>query len=373
MNTVRILHTADLHIGAECSYLGAGAQARRYETLITFEKIISLCEENSIDLLLIAGDLLESNHIDPALEDGVFNALSKLGNTRAVIALGNHDPLTADSPFMLRTLPHNVFVLPKEDSCLTFDDIRCRVYGSSFDGVYNEGKARFSITPPSDDYFNLCVLHGETRSDLAGTYRPITPDFVKHSGMDYIAMGHVHTRSQVQYVGTTALAYCGCPEGQGFDESGEKGVYMGEVSKGNINLEFVPTAKRLHHRIDVDITDADDITEAIKTAITSIGTNYGAHYYRITLIGTRQSEAGIDKEELLARLSPTVAFLKIKDKTKAGIDLRALAGEKTLKGYFTAMMLKKIEAAEEKDKGKYISALEIGLRSFGEEVSFVED
>ncbi len=373
MNTVRILHTADLHIGAECSYLGAHAAERRYETLLTFEKIISLCEENTVDLLLIAGDLLESNHIDPALEDGVFNALSRLSHTRAVIALGNHDPLTADSPFALRTLPDNVFVLPKEDSFITFDDIRCRVYGSSFDGVYNEGKARFSLTAPNDDYLNLCVLHGETRSDLSGTYRPVTPEFVKHSGMDYIAMGHVHTRSQIQYVGTTALAYCGCPEGQGFDESGEKGVYMGEISKGNINLEFLPTAKRIHHRIDVDITNVSDITEAVRAAITATGTNYGAHYYRITLVGTRESEIGIDKDEILARLSPSVSFLKIKDKTRAGVDAVALASEKTLKGYFAAMMLEKIEAAEEKDKEKYKNALEIGLRAFGEEVSLSED
>lgn len=373
MNTVRILHTADLHIGAECSYLGVGAQTRRYEILLTFEKIISLCEENTIDLLLIAGDLLESNHIDTALEDGVFNALSRLSHTRAVIALGNHDPLTADSPFCLRTLPDNVFVLPKEDSVITFDDIRCRVYGASFDGVYNEGKARFSLTAPNDDYLNLCVLHGETRSDLSGAYRPITPEFVKHSGMDYIAMGHVHTRSQVQYVGTTALAYCGCPEGQGFDESGEKGVYMGEISKGNINLEFVPTAKRIHHRIDVDISDTSDITEAVKNAITDTGTNYGAHYYRITLTGTRDDEKSIDKDEILARISPLVSFLKIKDKTKAGVDLACLASEKTLKGYFAAMMLQKIEVAEEKEKDKYKSALEIGLRAFGGEVSFSED
>ena len=373
MNTVRILHTADLHIGAESSYLGTQAQTRMFETLLTFEKIISLCEENAVDLLLIAGDLLESNHIDQTLEDGVFAALEKLGNTKAVIALGNHDPLTADSPFMLRSLPSNVFVLPKEDSVITFDDIRCRVYGSSFDGVYNEGKASFSLTPPNDAYLNICLIHGETRSDLSGVYRPITPEFVKHSGMDYIAMGHIHTRSQIQYVGATALAYCGCPEGQGFDECGEKGVYMGEISKGNINLEFVPTAKRIHHRIDVDITGVSDITEAIRSAITATGTDYGADYYRITLTGTRQGEDGIGKDELLARISPSVSFLKIIDKTKAGIDLNALAGEKNLKGYFTALMLRKIEGAKENEKEKFRNALELGLRSFGEEVSFGED
>ena len=374
MNTLRILHTADLHIGAECSYLGARSNERKFEILLTFEKITDLCEERVVDLLLIAGDLFDSNHIDPSLISGVFNALNRLSHTRAVIALGNHDPLTADSPFVLNPLPQNVYLLDKEDSVITFDDLSCRVYGASFDGVYNEGKAHFDLTPPADDYLNLCLLHGETRSDLAGNYRPITPEFVKKSGMDYIALGHIHTRSQVQYVGTTAIAYCGCPEGQGFDESGEKGVYMGEISKGNINLEFVPTAKRQHYRIEVDVTDVTDIAEKIKNAITETGTNYGAHYYRITLTGKRRNERIIEKEELLARLSPLVAFIKIKDKTKAGIDPYALAREKSLKGYFAALMLEKIEKAEKEDeKEKYINALEIGLHAFSEEVGYSED
>ena len=372
MNTIRILHTADLHIGAECSYLGVNAQKRQCEVLLTFEKIISMCNENKVDLLLIAGDLLDSNHIDPSLEEGVFNALGNLTDTRAVIALGNHDPYTADSPFKNRTLPEKVVVLPTKDSVITFDDLHTRVYGASFDGVYNSGKNRFELTAPQDDYFNLCVIHGETRSDLNGNYRPITPEFVKNSGMDYIALGHIHAKSQVQYVGTTALAYCGCPEGQGFDESGEKGVYMGEVSKGNINLEFIPTAQRTHIRLDVDITDKEDIFDTILSILKETE-NYEKNYFRITLKGKRKSEAGIDINSLIARLSPLVSFVKIKDKTVLGTDLKELAGEKNLKGYFTSIMLSKIESANEKQKEKLKSALELGLKAFSEEVNFNED
>ncbi len=373
MNTIRILHTADLHIGAECSYLGTDAAKRQYEVLLTLEKIISMCRENRIDLLLIAGDLLDSNHIDSALEDGVFKAFENLGDTRAVIALGNHDPFTADSPFKTRTLPKNVFVLPCEDSLISFDDLRCRVYGASFDGVYNSGKNRFECSAPQDDYFNLCLLHGETRSDLNSNYRPITPEFVKNSGMDYIALGHIHQRSQLKYVGSVALAYCGCPEGQGFDESGEKGVYMGEVSKGNINLDFIPTQSRTHIRLDVNITDKEDIYETILSAIKETGEDYGKNYFRITLKGKRISESSVDVNSLVARISPLVSFVKIKDKTVFGADLLSLAGEKNLKGYFTSIMLSKIEAATEDEKEKYINALELGLKAFSEEVAFNED
>lgn len=373
MKSVRILHTADLHIGAQCSYLGADAPVRRAEIVKTFEKIVGLCRENSIDLLLIAGDLFDSNRIEPAFANTVICALEDLENTQTVIALGNHDPFTADSPFANRKIESNVHILDTNDSVITFEKLGCRVYGASFDGVYNQGSSRFSLTPPQDDYVNLMVIHGEARADISGSYRPITPEFVKHSGMDYIALGHVHTKSEVQYMGTTALAYCGCPEGQGFDESGEKGVYMGEISKGKADLTFVPTAQRTHYCIDVDITDCDDIEKKVKESMEKADKDFARQYFRITLKGKRKSDMLIDIPVLIASLSEAVAFIKIKNKTTEDIDYSLLAQENTLKGYFVSIMLDKINTAEESEKEKYVNALEIGLKSFNGEVSFDED
>lgn len=373
MKPIKILHTADLHIGAQCSYLGVNASVRRQEILSTFVKITQICNENNVDLLLIAGDLFDSNRIEAGLINGVFSAIEGLKKTKTVIALGNHDPLTADSPFLARKQNDNVYILSAQDSVITFNDLKCRVYGASFDGVYNQGSPRFSITPPEDDWFNLMVIHGEARADMGGNYRPITSEFVKYSGMDYIALGHVHTKSEIQYVGTTALAYCGCPEGQGFDESGEKGVYMGEVSKGKINLDFIPTAYRTHYCIDVDITDCDDIEKAIKEQINKVCENFSQHYYRITLKGKRKADSIINTAALISSLSSFVPFIKIKDKTAQDIDLNTLAQEKTLKGYFTSLMLDKINTVAESEKEKYIKALQIGINSFNGEVSFDED
>ena len=41
---MKILHTADLHIGAELSYLGAAAENRKYEVLEVFRKITEICK-----------------------------------------------------------------------------------------------------------------------------------------------------------------------------------------------------------------------------------------------------------------------------------------------------------------------------------------
>ena len=373
MNTVSILHTADLHIGAQCNYLGVDTLNRRYETLETFRKIINLCNENKVKLLLIAGDLFDSNHIEETFIDAVFDGFNSLKDTKVIIALGNHDPLTADSPFSYKEKGDNVYILSSSDDVITFDDLHCRVYGCSFDGVYSSGSPRFSLIPKKDDYINLMVIHGEARADFKGNYRPITPEFVKMSGMDYIALGHVHKRSEIQAIGTTYLAYCGCPEGQGFDESGEKGVYMGEISKGKADLEFVPTASRTHYCIDVDITDSNDICETVKDAIIKTNDNYSRHFFRVTLKGKRSLGTMIDTAEIAAKLSSLVSFIKIKDKTKSGVDLESLAEEKTLKGYFTALMLSKIDTAEEGEKEKLYNALDLGLSCFDGEVTYSEN
>ena len=58
---MRLLHTADLHIGAELSYLDNLAESRKYEVLEVFRNICSLCVKENVEFCLIAGDLFDSN------------------------------------------------------------------------------------------------------------------------------------------------------------------------------------------------------------------------------------------------------------------------------------------------------------------------
>ena len=80
---------------------------------------------------------------------------------------------------------------------------------------------------------------------MGSDYNSVTPGFIESSGMDYIALGHIHKHTEIRRLGKTFYAYPGCPEGMGFDELGEKGVYIGEISKGGNSLEFLPTARRM--------------------------------------------------------------------------------------------------------------------------------
>lgn len=375
MNSVKILHCADIHIGAAESFLKTNADSRRIETLLTFEKIIDLGVQNTVDAILIAGDLFDTNTLSDRFVDAVFSKISECG-IKTIFSAGNHDPLDAESPFLTRDLPQNLYVLGVKDECITFEDINLKVYGRSFGSAFLQGKQQFDIETDKD-YVNLMVQHGDLCSDLSSDYNAITPTFVKNSGMDYIALGHVHKRSPIGNIGTTYFAYCGCPEGQGFDELDEKGVYIGEISRGKCELSFVPVSKRQHIHAKIDIsghTDSAEISKIITDYLmANYGENYGDNLYKIELLGAVSPDAKISAQEITSRVSQSVYYVKIKDSTEYAIDLETLKEEKSLKGIFVKKMLEKENNAPEEEKATIRNALKLGLKAFLTEVKYNED
>lgn len=376
MNFVKILHCADIHLGAVGSFLGENAAQRRFETLLTFEKIIDTAKENNVDFLLISGDLFDSNDIDAEIIDRVFSAISYC-DINTVYCAGNHDPLNSLSPMRNRDLPKNLFVLGTCDECINFGDMGVRIYGRSFEDTSLLGQSRFSLTVPDDDIINIMVLHGELKSDLNSNYNAITPDFVKHSKMDYIALGHVHTKSGILKLGSTSFAYPGCPEGQGFDELDEKGVYIGNVYKNRVELDFLPVSKRKHieEHIDVSLCEnsADMATEVLNRLKSKYGENYAVNLYKIVLTGEVAESITVSVDEILSRLSTELFYVKLKNKTDIKIDTELLSKETSLKGFFVKNMLELINSADENDKQKYKDALKLGLTAFNTEVYYNED
>jgi len=377
MDSVKILHTADIHIGAAESFLGKSAQQRQFETLITFERIVDLAVKENVKVLALAGDIFDSNDIESRFFEAVFSKISANKDIKVIAVAGNHDPLNADSPYLKYDLPENLYILGTKDECITFDDLKLNVYGRSFENVYLEGEELFTLAPKDNGYINLMLQHGELKSDLNSEYNAITPKFVKNSGMDYIALGHVHKRTEIGRIDNTFFAYCGCPEGQGFDELGSKGVYIGEIGKGFCELIFTPVAKRNHIHEKIDVTNNFSSEEIVNRTLAVLNEKYGENYadnlYKIELIGEIPTDCEIITAEILSRLSEILYFVKVKDSTDFSIDLKELSNETTLKGIFVKKMLQKIESADDETKEKYKNALKLGLKSFNTEVKYNED
>lgn len=377
-NTVRILHTADLHLGCEFAFLSASERAKRKaELIICCENIFKICHANSIDFLLLSGDVFDSNNVDEQTVNAFVSCFKLAPNTQVIYAAGNHDPLTANSPFLRGNLPENLTILDTCDQVVHFENKGVNIYGKSFASTYMQGSESFSLPISDDGRINIMVLHGDLGSDMSSGYNAITKDFIKNSNMDYVALGHIHEFSGIQVVGKTRYAYSGTPEPHGFDETGNKGVICANIGKDTFEYRFVPTALRRHEEVAVDISDcADNLAAAQKVEEVlkeTFGEKYTDNLYKIILCGQVDETYKVNKDEILRRIKDTVYFAKIKDNTEIKINLALAAKENTFKGKFIKNMLLKIEQAKPQDKPTLEKALYLGLKAFGGEVKYNED
>ena len=60
MNSIRILHTADVHIGAPFEFLGGRGKDQRTAVREAFKRITGMASGEGFQVLLIAGDLFEA-------------------------------------------------------------------------------------------------------------------------------------------------------------------------------------------------------------------------------------------------------------------------------------------------------------------------
>lgn len=86
---------------------------------------------------------------------------------------------------------------------------------------------------------------------------------------DYVALGHIHRFQDLNRGGQPPVVYSGSIERIDFGEIGEqKGVVIGELSKGDTVFRHIPVETRPFVEIDVDVTGADEqVTERLLEAI----------------------------------------------------------------------------------------------------------
>ena len=375
MSTLKFLHTADVHVGAANGYLGHLANRRQKETVATFRRMAQHCQINAIPLMVIAGDLFDSNTIESSLVNEIMDIFYEYPSLKFVYTAGNHDPLSSDSPFLIKNLPENVLVLGKDYNSIVIEELGVKIHGISFKSVF-EGAFNGFNTEIDNTLLNVGVLHGELLNS-ASNYRFIDTDKIAESGLSYLALGHVHAASPVKKAGNTAFAYPGCPEGQGFDELGLKGAYEITIANGVVKSNFVPFCVRQHLHCLVDVSNCLTSEMVISAVLNHLKTNFGDDYsnniYKIELIGTLSKDFSLQLDSVLAGLSPLLFFVKIKNSTEKEFDFSLIAKELNLRGIFVRKMLSKIDAAKGEEKEALKRALNLGLNAFEGEVDYDEN
>ena len=89
---MKFVHCADVHIGMEFALNRLRSKQRKAEILQSFLRVIDYCRDEEVDILLIAGDLFDSEKVEAAVVEQIKEAFAGIPGTDIYIAPGNHDP-----------------------------------------------------------------------------------------------------------------------------------------------------------------------------------------------------------------------------------------------------------------------------------------
>lgn len=347
---IKFLHAADLHLGSPFATLPpAAAKQRRTELMETATEMIELCNSNGCQLLLLAGDICETAEAARALA-----RLLAACTAEVVLAPGNHDPYGSGGPYASVAWPENVSVFDDtEIARLRFEDLKCDVYGAAFlEETAPSLMEGFKVLDPK--VVNLMVLHGDPEQ-ASSPYNPIRMDQIAASGLDYLALGHIHNYSELRSAGNVRYAWPGVPAGRGFDETGAKGVILGQVSRGKpVEIEFVPLHARKYET--VTIPAGRDPAAAIRAALPA---DTKRDIYRIILTGP---SAPLDVRALASSLRDLFYQVTLRDETTQVTVLWEGMEQDSLRGLFLRQMHAQWECADDEQTRKTCElAVQFGL------------
>ncbi|MBR2048248.1 MAG: metallophosphoesterase [Oscillospiraceae bacterium] len=319
---IKILHSADWHMDATLrAFTPEQRIALRREMLALPGKIADICIREDCDLVLLSGDLFDGFSYTPESVSAVRNALLRM-EVPVFIAPGNHDYCRGGSPWMQEDWPVNVFIFDKPQiTSYRLPELSCRVYGAGFDSIDCPGLLN-GFQADAEERYAVMVLHGDpTAAD--SPYCPVTAAQVRDSGLDYLALGHIHAAGRFG-AGGGLCAWPGCPMGKGYDETGIKGVLVVELERDRETvLQFVPVDGTRFY--DWNTEAGENPVRALERALPAEGSE---DFYRIHLTGESQ---GIDLEALRKHFSrfPNLTLL---DETVPVTPLWERAGEDSLEG-----------------------------------------
>lgn len=372
MTSLKILHTADVHLGTKFPALGEYASQRGKDFLETFSTIVKTALDQKVDLFFVAGDLFDSPHPSSNVFGYVKAEFEKLIQAHIPIILipGTHDNIMASDhiyrhPFFDNTILFKNPILHKPLT-LTVQGLPIHLYGMAYHSTV------------STDYLNnmkrrdlpglhVGLLHGSIQGSpewkIYTKDFPLTTEDLFNLNLDYCALGHYHNAITYHQHGRIKASYPGTPEGKRFRESGARMVHLIDISeKGEVQLTPLPVNTKTLLEKEIDLFTLPKNISLIKELSKLRGERIIA---RIILKGI--TEDILDIEKIRADCAPYFSYLEIIDETTVMDShwIKRLEKENTIRGFFTRRMKEKIgSVSDPHEKNIMLSAFKEVLQSF---------
>jgi len=363
---LKILHTGDLHLDSAFSSLDERqAKLRKNEMRAAFTSMMTYARMNGIDLLLMAGDVVDSRFVTKETAALLANELAKFEKP-VFIAPGNHDYADQNSIWRRIQWPENVHIFLEDTlSCVDVPSLDIMVWGYGFTSPFMESCPAAGKTVADPNRINILVCHCDT---LLSDDRkaPIKESQIAAFGADYAALGHYHNPPAAG----EKWAYCGCLEPKNFGENGPKGVCVVEVDKQNgtstVRMKRVRFSKRRFENEVLDITGASTMEDVRQRTAAFLSEKKFGEDILLRLKYTGMVETGLvlDADQLG---DMGLFCLQVEDKTFPAASLDALASDTGIRGAFYRKLAPALESDDPDTKDTALKALRYGLAAIAGE------
>ena len=310
---MKIIHTADVHLGA-CPDPGSPWSGERKDAVWnTWKALIERVRAERADLLVVSGDLFHRQPLVRELKE-INYLFSTIPDTAVILTAGNHDYIRKDSCYPDFPWNRNVIGLwDRECRRVSVPGKNICVYGCSYHEREVTENLYRGIRPEGRESCHILLVHGGDEK-----HSPVNMAELAEAGFDYVALGHIHRpRILVQ----DKMAYCGALEPLDRNDTGPHGFMEIRCEAGRTKAEFIPFASCSYLDVNLEVnenTTQAELEEMARGAMEKAGRR---NLFRLILTGFRD----IHTEFSDGRLEQLGRVTEVEDHTRPACDFSELS------------------------------------------------
>lgn len=356
----KILHFSDLHLDTTFSgqqFPLEYGKDRRLNLKAALTRIIAHARESNVNAITVAGDLFDQSFLHPETTEFILQQFELVAPIRVIIAPGEHDQFTNESPYSRLNWPENVDIFYQNK--LTRIELAS---GISLWGASNPSSRKNDLLDGYKPFAGINILllhvHQEQQRWNSSTVSHIN---IKQGGFDLALLGGEHI-GKGEPDENPLIIYPGSPEPLELDSTpGLHSVVLVEIASEGISVKHLPFQTWEYSTVEIDISHFDSDADIARQIESILESKYKSAQIAATinLIGKPSYPLNITN---IRQSIQTPIHFRLDTNLDLPFDIDQLINEKTVRGLLVQRMMSSIRNSKnERQKVQLLTALNFAL------------